>query len=57
MDVDKGRMSEMDRWVFTVLTVVAIALIVSSVLTADTIYLTYLGGPAVLAFLYFLLAR
>jgi hypothetical protein len=57
MDADKGRMTEMDRWVFSVLALVAVALIVASALTSDTIYLTYLGGPAILAGIYFFFIR
>jgi hypothetical protein len=53
----KGAVTPMDRWVFTALTVVSLALIAAAVIRNDQTYLNYLSGPATLVLLYFLFVR
>jgi hypothetical protein len=54
---EKGRMSQLDRWVFAALTIISLSLIVASVIRGDNTYLAYLGGPATLVLIYFIFVR
>jgi hypothetical protein len=56
-EAEKGRLSETDRWVLVAGTLIALALIAAAVISNDTSYLAYLGGPATLVTLYFIFFR
>jgi hypothetical protein len=56
-ELEKGRMTQLDRWVFAALTIVSLSLIAGSVVRGDTTYLAYLSGPATLVLIYFVFVR
>lgn len=51
------KMSDLDRWVLSLATILALVLIGASVITGNLIYLGYLGGLSTLVFFYFLFGR
>jgi hypothetical protein len=57
MAEERGKVTELDKWVLAILGLIALSLIVASVITRDQIYLAALGTDAFLAFMYFVFFR
>jgi hypothetical protein len=57
MTDDRKAMTDLDRWVLVSLTLIGLALIASSVITRDQIYLAALGSVGLLAWIYFAFFR
>jgi hypothetical protein len=51
------RMTDTDRWVLSIATILALVLIVASVVTGNLVYVGYLGGLSTLVFIYWVFAR